>query len=65
MNMNKVAAEIAKREGKKKSLSIAQIKEVLGIVSDMCFENTAFVRELICLGWRRYWHPPKAKKRIK
>ncbi len=31
MNLNKLAVDIAKREGGKKSISIAQIKEVLRI----------------------------------
>lgn len=35
MNMRKLAKEIAKKEGKKKSVSIAQIAEILGILSDL------------------------------
>lgn len=34
-NMNKYAAEVAKREGGKKSLSIGQIKEVLAHSADI------------------------------
>lgn len=34
-NMNDLARVVVRREGKKKSLSIAQVKEVLGIVSDL------------------------------
>jgi len=33
--MRKLAKEIAKKEGKKKSVSIAQIAEILGILSDL------------------------------
>ena len=34
-NMNALDRVVVRREGKKKSLSIAQVKEVLGIVSDL------------------------------
>ena len=35
MDMKKLASAVAKKEGKKKELDIAQIGEVLAIVSDM------------------------------
>ena len=41
INYTGLAKEIAKREGKNKSMSIAQIKEVLSIISDIFFEYGA------------------------
>jgi hypothetical protein len=37
--MNVLAKKIAEREGLKKQLTIAQIKEVLRVLVDLCFEN--------------------------
>ena len=34
-NMNTIAAEICEREGKKKQVSIGQVKEILGVFADM------------------------------
>lgn len=39
MTYNELARKIAKAEGKKQELSIAQIKEVLSILSDLCVES--------------------------
>ena len=39
MNINQLAVRVAKREGKKKSLSIAQIKEVMRCLKDETNEN--------------------------
>lgn len=39
MTIKQLAKEIAKREGLKKSVDIAQIQEILGHLSDMCFED--------------------------
>lgn len=38
MNLNKLALEITKREGLKKQVNIAQVKEILGVLSDVVFE---------------------------
>jgi hypothetical protein len=38
MNLNDLAVEVAKREGGKEALSIAQIKEVLRILGDILRE---------------------------
>jgi len=35
MNINDLAALIAKKEGKKKQVSIAQIKEILRVINDI------------------------------
>jgi len=38
-NMNKLAEEVTRREGGKVNLSIAQIKEVLGHLSDVVYSE--------------------------
>jgi len=38
-NMSELSEEVVRREGGKQSLSIAQIKEVLAIVSDIHYEH--------------------------
>lgn len=47
MNKNDLAKEIAEREGGKKSLSIAQIKEVLKIICDLVKEEPVAVLKLL------------------
>lgn len=39
MTIKQLAKEIAKREGKRKQVDIAQITEILGALSDMVFED--------------------------
>lgn len=39
MNLNKLAKEITLREGGKKSLTVAQVKEVLRHLGDMIHED--------------------------
>lgn len=46
MNMALISQEIAKREGGKKQISIAQIKEVLRCLGDMIAENEEVIRSL-------------------
>lgn len=41
-NLNELAKEITLREGKKKSLTIAQVKEVLGILSDVFYGQEGY-----------------------
>lgn len=43
INMNRVAQVIAKMEGKKTEVNIAQIKEVLRCLKDVCIERTALL----------------------
>lgn len=40
MNLNKLAKEITLREGGKKSLTIAQVKEVLRHLGDIFYEDS-------------------------
>jgi len=46
-NMNELALKVTRAEGKKKSISIAQVKEVLKIVSKLCAKNSGVVALLI------------------
>ena len=39
--LNKLAKEVARREGKKKQVDIAQIKEILGVLCDIFWEHPA------------------------
>jgi hypothetical protein len=39
MNLNQLAKEICKREGKKKQVDIAQVKEVLGVLIEILSES--------------------------
>jgi len=41
MNLQELYTEIAKREGNKNELNIADIKEVVGVIADLVFETTA------------------------
>ena len=50
MNMNDLAAFVAKVEGGKKQISIAQVKEVLKIVSIMCAKDSEVIAILIQSG---------------
>jgi hypothetical protein len=47
MTINQFAVNVASREGKKKSISIAQIKEVLKVVNDLtCGELYKIIRRM-------------------
>ena len=39
MTLNKLASEIAKREGKKSQARIGDIREIIGVFSDICHEE--------------------------
>lgn len=39
MTINKLCSVLAKREGKKKPISIGNAREVVGIVSDLLYED--------------------------
>jgi hypothetical protein len=39
MNMNQIAKEIAKREGRKSNANIGDIREILGILCDIFHED--------------------------
>ena len=38
MNIKQLAIEVTKREGKKESVSIAQVGEIMNHIFDVCFE---------------------------
>lgn len=53
-NMNELAKCITLKEGKKQELSIAQVKEVLAIISDLCIKDKGMlIALLIKCGQRR------------
>ena len=53
MNIHLLAVEITKKEGKKKSLSIAQVKEVIGLVADEIYLDPELLQKLLALGSKR------------
>lgn len=53
MNASKLAVDIAKIEGKKKSVNIAQIKEILAILSDKMAVDDSIAKCLVANGRRR------------
>lgn len=53
MTFEEIAKEIAKREGKKKSVNITQIREILSIVADLTYENGDVTDTLWNLGMER------------
>ncbi len=50
---NEVAKLIAQLEGKKISLSIAQIKEVLSIIAKICHDHPPILAWLIMHGYKK------------
>lgn len=46
-NLNELAVEVTKREGKKVELSISQIKEVLKIICDLMFEDSGIILKML------------------
>lgn len=53
MNLNTLAKEVTLREGKKKSISIAQVKEVIGIIAELVYVNEDLHCKLERLGKKR------------
>lgn len=52
-NMNELARQITVMEGLEESLSVAQVKEVLGIVGDLMHSSGTVTAMLIAAGARR------------
>ena len=52
-NLNDLAKQVTLKEGKKKSISIAQVKEVIGLISEAIHEKPEIIAELIKLGAKR------------
>lgn len=50
MNMNQLAQEITKREGKRVAVNIGQVKEILKIVSCMAVKNPGVLASMIKCG---------------
>lgn len=65
MNLNDLAIQIAKQEGGKKQLSIAQVKEVIKLVSIEMYKHPLLIAKLIKNGERNYFKGiPKLPKRV-
>lgn len=47
MNLNQLASEICRREGKKKQVNIAQVKEVLAVLGEILSEAPSIDRALV------------------
>jgi len=52
-NMKEIATEIAKAEGKKTQARIGEVREILGLLSDMIYLDVVVVEILINNGKRR------------
>lgn len=53
MNVNTVVRQVVGREGKKKSVNIAQVREIVSIMSDMLYRDSEVISILIQNGKRR------------
>ena len=53
MKINKLCSLIAKREGKKHQATIGDVREIVGIVSDVIWTSTDTLAELLANGKRR------------
>lgn len=53
MTLNKLASAIAKREGKKSQAHIGDIREILGIISDMFYADPMLLRTFYRAGFKR------------
>lgn len=61
-NLKEVATEIAKREGKKVEARIGEVREILGILCDLCYEadDTFVITDLLYNNGKR-----RAKRKSK
>lgn len=53
MTMNELAIHLTVNEGKKKSVSVAQVKELIGLLADHVYQNPGTLEDLLALGRRR------------
>ncbi len=54
MTLKSLASEIAKREGKKSQAHIGDVREILGILSDIVFKDGPYLDKLLYMnGMRR------------
>lgn len=54
MNISQLAREICRREGKTQQVNIAQVREILGVISDICAEDLVAIDVLVRNGLKRY-----------
>ena len=53
MKYKELIAYLAAKEGLKKQISIAQIKELVGLLSELLYEEPSIALELVRVGKRR------------
>lgn len=53
MNINEIAKHIAKSEGLKKQVNIAQIKEIIGHVAELMASDADALLDIVQLGHKR------------
>lgn len=63
MNMNEIALELAKREGKKREVNITQIRELLRCLSDMAVVDPSVLKTIEQSGQRRARYALKKKRK--
>ena len=65
MTINQLASKLCKAEGKKKSVSIGNCREILGILSDIAYlDPDSFIALLLLHGRKRmYKRAAKSKKK--
>ncbi len=64
MNVQKLASKISKLEALKKQVSIGNVREIIGLISDAIIEDSDTLIQL-CTNGRRRAARRLAKKRIK
>lgn len=65
MTANDLAKIITKREGKRLSLSIAQVKEVLGILAGLCANDVECTKAFVKLCEAKVRAAARAKAKLK
>jgi len=62
LNLNDIAKVICEGEGKKKQVNIAQVKEILRVICDICAERPFTMMRLLFPHNERTLFAPKGKK---
>ncbi len=53
MTIRELATEIAKREGKKSQVSVGNVREILGHISDLVVSDPSSLNAIMANGYRR------------
>lgn len=65
MKINELVKEICKREGLKKSVDVAQVREIVGHISDIFLERSLNSEEALALSNELYKNGVKRAKKKK